>query len=305
MPVPSYQQLLQPLLKILSSDGDEMSKARVVQMLSEELGLNPEDREARLPSGTGTFLEHNIDWARNHLQMQGLVDGSLERGMRLTAKGWDYTALYHPHAVRRRFSISPPAAVDSMGAGNPSRFAGANESTEPDVCRETVTLQQLRQLNDELAQALIVRICRQSPSFFETLIVDLLLAIGYGNGQRELAKRLGRCGDEGVDGVVAMDGLGLDLVYFQAKRYRPELPVPVSAVRDFVGSLDAKRATRGVFFTTSFFPASAHDYADQSTFRVGLIDGNQLAQLMMRHGIGVRTKEVIKIRRIDESYFAA
>jgi restriction system protein len=166
-------------------------------------------------------------------------------------------------------------------------------------------LQQLRQLNDELAHALIVRICRQSPSFFETLIVDLLLAIGYGRGQRDLAKRLGRSGDEGVDGVVAMDELGIDLVYFQAKRYRPEIPVPVSAVRDFVGSLDAKRATRGVFFTTSFFPASARDYADQSTFRVGLIDGQQLAQLMIRYGIGVRTKEEIKIRRIDESYFAA
>jgi restriction system protein len=304
MPVPSYQQLLQPLLKILSSDGDEMSKARVVEMLSEEMGLNPEDREARLPSGTGTFLEHNIDWARNHLQMQGLVDGSLERGMRLTAKGWDYAAQYYPDALRRRFSISPHTENrEQMDIS--SRVASPNGSPGSDACTETATLQQLRQLNDQLAHALIARICRQSPSFFETLIIDLLLAIGYGRGQRELAKKLGRSGDEGVDGVVAMDGLGLDLVYFQAKRYKPEIPVPVSAVRDFVGSLDAKRATRGVFFTTSFFPGSVREYANQSTFRVGLVDGCQLAQLMMQHGIGVRTKEEIKIRRIDESYFAA
>jgi restriction system protein len=97
----------------------------------------------------------------------------------------------------------------------------------------------------------------------------------------------------------------LDLVYLQAKRYRPEIPVPVSAVRDFVGSLDAKRATRGLFFTTSFFPASAQDYVNQSTFRVVLVDGRRLANLMMRHNVGVRIKDEIKIRRIDESYFAA
>ena len=102
-----------------------------------------------------------------------------------------------------------------------------------------------------------------------------------------------------------MDGLGLDLVYFQAKRYRQELPVPVSEVRDFVGSLDAKRATRGVFFTTSFFPSSVRDYVGQSTFRVVLIGGHKLARLMMQHNIGVRVKDEIKIRRIDETYFAA
>jgi restriction system protein len=136
------------------------------------------------------------------------------------------------------------------------------------------------------------------------LVFDLIRAMGYGRGQPNLAQRLGRTGDGGVDGVVAMDELGLDLVYLQAKRYRPEIPVPVSAVRDFVGSLDAKRATRGAYFTTSFFPSSAYDYVGQSTFRVALIDGPRIAQLMMQHNIGVRTKQEIRIRRIDESYFA-
>ena len=164
---------------------------------------------------------------------------------------------------------------------------------------------QLKRLNEELGFELIERICRQPPSFFEALVIDLLVAMGYGNGHRALARKLGRSGDCGVDGVVALDELGLDLVYVQAKRYRPQICVPVSAVRDFVGSLDGKRASRGVFFTTSFYPASAREYANQSSFRVVLIDGKQLAELMMRHNIGVRVKDHIKIRRIDESYFIA
>lgn len=306
MPIPVYQDLLQPLLKILSIDGEEMSKARLIESLAAELGLKNDDIHAKLPSGTGTLLEHNIDWARTHLQMQGLVEGSLERGIRLTAKGWNYAGQYYPNAVRQRFVASPPAASGCRNTLEAAtRLLGLGRASEANAASEAVTLQQLRQLNDALALALIERVCRQSPDFFETLVIDLLLAMGYGRGQPDLVQKLGRTGDGGVDGVAAMDELGLDLVYLQAKRYRPEIPVPVSAVRDFVGSLDAKRATRGVFFTTSFFPASAYDYVNQSTFRVVLIDGRRLANLMMQHGIGVRIKDEIKIHRIDESYFAA
>jgi restriction system protein len=309
MPIPPYQELLQPILKTLSSDGEEMSKLRLVEVLATELQLKDEDVHAKLPSGTGTLLEHNIDWARSHLQMQGLLEGSLERGLRLTTKGWDYARQYYPDIVRQRFvaslpgTSSPTQCKDKLNAA--TRLLGLAGASEAAVSSETATLQQLGRLNDELGLALIERVCRQSPSFFETLVIDLLLAIGYGRGRRDLAQRLGRTGDAGVDGVVAMDELGLDLVYLQAKRYRPEIPVPVAAVRDFVGSLDAKRATRGVFFTTSFFPASAHDYVSQSTFRVVLVDGRRLAKLMMDHNIGVRVKDEIKIRRIDESYFEA
>lgn len=309
MPIPSYQELLQPILKILSLDGEEMSKSRLVEVLTNELALKDDTLLAKLPSGKGTLFEHSIDWARSHLQMQGLIEGSLERGIRLTAKGWDYARQYYPDAARQRFvaplSDSGPTSQCQDTLHTAARLLGLSDPNEATLSNETATLQQLRRLSDELGLAVIERVCRQSPSFFETLVVDLLLAMGYGRGQRDLAQRLGRTGDGGVDGVVAMDELGLDLVYLQAKRYRPEIPVPVSAVRDFVGSLDAKRATRGVFFTTSFFPASAQDYVNQSTFRVVLIDGRRLANLMMRHNVGVRIKDEIKIRRIDESYFAA
>jgi restriction system protein len=303
MAVPPYQQLLQPLVKVLCTHGEEMSKQTLVHCLSAELCLSEDEIGMRLPSGLGSCLEHNIEWARSHLQMQGLVEGSLERGIRLTAKGWCFASQYHPGTFRERYCESPRLIAQEV-IDSASRFLGLSE-TDEDVVDEAGVLQQFRHLNDDLALALIDRICRQSPEFFELLVIDLVLAMGYGKGQLNLAQHLGRSGDGGVDGVIAMDELGLELLYLQAKRYRPEIPVPVSAVRDFVGSLDAKRATRGVYFTTSFFPASAHDYVNQSSFRVVLIDGRRLAGLMMKHNIGVRVKQEIKIRRMDESYFAA
>jgi restriction system protein len=306
MTVPSYQELLQPMLKVLSAEGDEMSKSRIVQALATELGLTEEDIQRRLPSDRATVLEHNIEWARSHLHMQGLVEGSLDRGLRLTSRGWNFTGQNYPELLRQRYGGSVATSPNSPEALDTAKLLlglGCPEKTG--LTEEAQLLTRLQGLNDELAHALIDRVCRQSPAFFELLVIDVLLAMGYGRSCPNLAQRLGRSGDGGVDGVVAMDELGLDLLYLQAKRYRPEIPVPVSAVRDFVGSLDSKRATRGVYFTTSFFPTSAYDYVGQSSFRVVLVDGRRLAQLMMQYNVGVRVKEEIRLRRIDESYFAA
>jgi restriction system protein len=306
MIVPSYQELLQPMLKVLSAEGDEMSKSRIVQALAMELGLSEDAIQRRLPSDRATVLEHNIEWARSHLHMQGLVEGSLDRGLRLTARGWSFAGQNYPELLRQRFGSQIAICSNSPEAfDNAKLLLALSHPDKPTAREENQLLKQLRGLNDELALQLIDRVCRQSPAFFELLVIDLLLAMGYGGSCPNLAQRLGRSGDGGVDGVVAMDELGLDLLYLQAKRYRPDIPVPVSAVRDFVGSLDSKRAMRGVYFTTSFFPASAHDYVGQSSFRVVLVDGRRLAHLMMQYNVGVRVKEEIKLRRIDESYFAA
>ena len=306
MTVPSYQELLQPMLKVLSAEGDEMSRPRLVGAIAIELSLTEEDVCRPLPSGRATVLEHKIEWASSHLQMQGLVEGSLDRGLRLTSRGWSLTGQNYPDLLRQRFEGSAKTSPDCREALDTAKLLlGLSRQEKMNPPEEVQLVKQLRQLDNELALALIDRVWRQSPTFFELLVIDLLLAMGYGRSCPNLAQRLGRSGDGGVDGVVAMDELGLDLLYMQAKRYRPEIPVPVSAVRDFVGSLDSKRATRGVYFTTSFFPVSAHDYVAQSSFRVVLVDGKRLAHLMMQHNIGVRVREEIKLRRIDESYFAA
>ncbi len=144
----------------------------------------------------------------------------------------------------------------------------------------------------------------QGPEFFEQLVIDVLLAMGYGGRRRDLAARLGRTGDGGVDGVIAQDELGLDLIYLQAKRLRPSTTVPVGDVRDFAGSLDAHHAVKGIFVTTCRFSEPAVSFCEKVTRRVVLIDGPRFAELMIRHNIGVRVKNSYQIKRIDLDYFS-
>jgi restriction system protein len=155
-----------------------------------------------------------------------------------------------------------------------------------------------------LATELIGRIHAQQPDFFEYLVIDVLLAMGYGGRRRDLARRLGRTGDGGIDGLVSQDELGLDVIYVQAKRFKPGTVVPVSEVRDFTGSLDAHHATKGIFFTTSHFSPAAKEFCSHVSRRVVLVDGERLCELMIRHNVGVKVKESFQIKRVDADYFA-
>jgi restriction system protein len=158
-------------------------------------------------------------------------------------------------------------------------------------------------LNAALARDIVGRVHSFSPGFFERLIIDLLVRMGYGGGRVEMGRALGRVGDGGVDGVIKEDELGLDVVYVQAKRLDPNKGVPLSEVRDFVGGLEGHRASKGVLVTTSYFPSTAYDFITRVSKRVVLIDGQALANLMIRHRVGVRIKDVYEVRKIDESYF--
>lgn len=156
----------------------------------------------------------------------------------------------------------------------------------------------------QLSQELLGLIHAQGPTFFEELIIDVLLAAGYGARRRDLAARLGRTGDGGVDGVIAQDVLGLELIYVQAKRLKPGTTVPVSDIRDFVGSLDAHRAGKGIFVTTSHFSESAVQFCKMVSRRVVLIDGPRFAELMIRYNIGVKVRQSYQFKRVDLDYFS-
>jgi restriction system protein len=158
-------------------------------------------------------------------------------------------------------------------------------------------------LNAELGREIVERVHSFSPAFFERLIIDLLVRMGYGGGRAEMGRALGRVGDGGVDGVIKEDELGLDVVYVQAKRLDPDNGVPLREVRDFVGGLEGHRATKGVLVTTSYFPSTAYDFITRVSKRVVLIDGQELASLMIRHRVGIRVKDVYEVRKIDENYF--
>lgn len=159
--------------------------------------------------------------------------------------------------------------------------------------------------NAVLHNELIVRIHTQPPAFFERLIVDVLLAMGYGSDRAEMARCLGRSGDGGIDGIIQLDELGFDSICIQAKRLKPGVAVPIGDVRDFAGSLEARRAGKGVFVTTTHFSAGAAEFCSQLVRRVVLIDGNRLAELMMRYGLGIQIQHRFEIRALDRSYFVS
>jgi restriction system protein len=160
-----------------------------------------------------------------------------------------------------------------------------------------------RAIHERLARGLLDRIHAEPPEFFERLIIELLLAMGYGC-RRDLARHLGRRGDGGIDGAVPQDVLGLDVIYIQAKRYRPNTSVPVSAVREFAGSLDGRKARKGVFVTTATFPKSAATFVSAVPSKIALIDGQSLADLLIGYNIGVKVRETYEVKQIDEHWLA-
>jgi restriction system protein len=174
---------------------------------------------------------------------------------------------------------------------------GLQTEGEPDV----VAL--MRAAHISLVGEIISRIHAQSPEFFEHLVIDVLLAMGYGSRRADMTQRLGRSGDGGIDGLIALDELGLDLIYIQAKRLRPGIPVPIGEIRDFAGSLEARHAGKGVFVTTTHFSPGATDFCARLTRRVVLLDGTRLAELMVRFNIGVKIEQSFFLKRIDGGYF--
>ena len=169
--------------------------------------------------------------------------------------------------------------------------------------------QAIQDLVDAAHQALIgqliARIHVQPPAFFERLVIDVLLSMGYGSERSPTAQRLGQTGDGGIDGVICLDELGFDLIYIQAKRLKPGVAVPISAIRDFAGSLEAHHAVKGVFVTTTHFSPGAAEFCARLSRRVVLIDGRRLAELMVRYGIGVAVQQSIVLKALDDRYFAA
>ena len=300
MALPSFQQLMAPTLDVLAKRPAGMHVAQIEDEIAMILDLSPTDLGRLLPSGAQSVFANRLNWARSYLSKALLIE-SPRRGLcRITERGRDLFGSgvkeidigvlnhYPEFVLWRERQKADERGADNAARGGPEELIAANYEF----------------LNNELARELIERVHLSSPSFFERLIIDLLLRMDYGGGRFEMGKTLGRSGDGGVDGVVREDELGLDVVYVQAKRYEPDKGVPVREVRDFVGGLEGHRATKGVFVTTSFFPATALDFITRVSKRVVLIDGAELSRLMIHHGVGARTKAEYQIKRIDEDYFA-
>ncbi|MCM5557363.1 restriction endonuclease [Pleomorphomonas sp. JP5] len=305
MPIPDYQTLMLPVLR-LAAEG-ETRVADVAERVAEAFGLSAEEREELLPSGRQRVLHNRIHWAKSYMGKAGLVVTpargrfvATEKGRALLATGPEKidVALLLREPEFRAFYTGEGAAGEEVVENTAVRQAAPVTTTpeeQIDAAHATLTAA----LRDELLQ----RILANSPAFFEQVIVDLLLAMGYGGSHKDAAAQLGRSGDGGVDGVVNEDRLGLDRIYVQAKRYAPGSPVGRPDVNGFVGSLVGLGASKGVFVTTSTFSQPARDFVKHLTQRVILIDGRELADLMIEHGVGVREYRKVAFKRLDEDFF--
>jgi restriction system protein len=304
MSIPDYQSLMLPVLA--ASSKGEVRIGSVVDEIAAQLGLSLQDRSELLPSGQQTVFSNRVQWAKSFLCKAQLIEITRRGHFRITPRGQTVlnsspTKINNKVLMKfeefRQFRDRSSERVEADGA-TPTP-ALENQKQTPDEIMRTA----YHQIETALVHDLLDRIQKSPPDFFERLIVKLLLSIGYGGSTENAGRTLGQSGDDGVDGVIDQDFLGLDRVYIQAKRYANGNNIGSGAIRDFFGSLDRHKATKGLFVTTSSFSASAKETAEHLSKRIVLVDGNQLARLMIHHNVGCRIEDTLHIKKIDEEFF--
>ncbi len=300
MPIPDYQTLMLPLLRF-ASDQTEHTMREAVEVLTSELQVSDEDRQELLPSGQQPVLDNRVGWARTYLGKAGLLENTKRPYFRITQRSLDVLA-NNPQRIDNNFLLQFSEFVAFRTrrekAATPEPDVGENAEQTPNEALE-YSYQRLRQ---NLAEELLAKVKSASPAFFERLVVNLLVEMGYGGSRREAGRAVGRSGDGGIDGIINEDKLGLDVIYIQAKRWEGVVGRP--EIHKFVGALFGQRARKGVFITTSNYTAEARQYAANLESKVVLIDGEQLSQLMIDHGIGVSVVSRYEIKQMNSDYFA-
>lgn len=302
--IPDYQSLMLPVLR--AAKQAEVRIGDVIVNLASDLGLSEAVRNALLASGRQTIFANRVHWAKTYLAKAGLVETTRRGHFRTTPRGHE-VLIAAPDRIDNRFLARFEEFRAFTDRGTSSTTEEANRidvaSDTAEATPDEIMRAAHRRIEAALAEDLLDRVRAAPPDFFERLIVNLLLAMGYGGSVGEAGRALGRSGDDGVDGVIDQDELGLDRVYIQAKRYAAGNSVSSGAIRDFFGSLDRHKAAKGLFVTTSTFTASARDTAEYLSKRIVLIDGGQLTRLMIRHNVGCRIEESLHVRKIDEDFF--
>lgn len=305
MGIPDFQSFFYPILKF-SSDGNEHSLNEVRNFLSEHFALNDEDKAERVPSGAQTKFDNRIYWTKSYFSKAKLVENTKRSHFKITANGQSFLQKFDSY-----ISINDLKTIDefkefSTGVINTSE----NKSSDPsgEIVLEIKTpfekLEETFQfIQQELANELLQKIRLNSWQFFEDLVIDLMVKMGYGGSRNKAGKSIKRSNDEGIDGIINEDKLGLDVIYLQAKKWDTETSIGRPEIQKFVGALQGQRAKKGVFLTTSSFSKGAIEYAKTIDTKVILIDGDTLTKLMIEFGVGTTTIESYQIKKIDVDYF--
>ncbi|MEI7867461.1 MAG: restriction endonuclease [Candidatus Methylumidiphilus sp.] len=300
MAIPDFQSIMLPLLK-LAGDGQEHSPREVVETLARHFQLTEDESKELLPSGRQTTFSNRISWAKAHMKMALLLEKSKHGIFRITLRGME-TLKSNPPKINIKFLEQFPEYSISR---NPDNKDILNQESEISTSIQTpeealeASYQYLRQaLADELLQTL--KNC--TPVFFESLVVDVLVKMGYGGTRQDAGRAVGKSGDGGIDGIIKEDRLGLDIIYLQAKRWEGTVGRP--EVQKFAGALMGNGARKGVFITTSSFTKEAVDYVSAIDRKIILIDGETLAKLMIDYNVGVTSFATYEIKKVDLDYFS-
>ncbi|MBM3132094.1 MAG: restriction endonuclease, partial [Chloroflexi bacterium] len=283
MTIPDYQTIMLPLLKF-ARDGKERSKRQAVDALADEFHLTEAERRELLPSGQQALFDNRVGWARTYLKMSGLIEPTRRGHFRITRRGLDVLKR-NPPRIDIKFLDQFQEFKTFRGLRREkttvSEEAEAKEEQNPQELLESA----YQNIRKTLASDLLQQIKQSPPSRFERLVVELLVRMGYGGSLKDAGQAIGKSGDEGIDGIIKEDRLGLDAIYIQAKKW--ENPIGRPEVQKFAGALAGQHAKKGIFITTSNFTKEAHDYASRIDSKIVLIDGDSLAEFMIDHNIGV------------------
>jgi restriction system protein len=299
MAIPDFQSVMLPLLQF-AGDNKEHSLREAVDGLADHFGLTETERTALLPSGRQPIFDNRVGWARTYLQKAVLLESPRRAVFQITQRGLEML-----RSNPTRIGISTLGKYHEFNAFRALRHEketeqSATPSADDNTPEETLE-EAYGRIRANLETEVLERVKSCSPQFFERLVVQLLVAMGYGGTLRDAGKALGKSGDGGIDGMIKEDRLGLDAIYIQAKRWDSTVGRP--EVQKFAGALQGHRAKKGVFITTSEFSKEATQYANQIDSKIALVDGAQLARLMIDRGLGVSLIETYELKRIDSDYF--
>jgi len=302
MSIPDFQSLMLPLLKF-ANDEQEHASRDATDNMARLFRLTDAEREELLPAGHSLFGNH-VGWALTHLRHAGLFETTRRGYFTITQRG-KQVLQQNPQSITTKFLMRFPEYQQFVQATRKDKSKKATNEVDletPVIQTPHESLEDgYREIRQDLAQELLSQVKSCSPRFFERLVVELLVKMGYGGSIKDAAKVIGKSGDEGIDGTIKEDRLGLDVIYVQAKKWEGVVGRP--EIHKFVGALQGQRAKKGVFITTSSFTRDAEEYARNIDNKIILIDGKQLADFMIDFNVGVSMETIYEIKKMDTDYF--
>jgi len=302
--IPRFYEMFKPMLEFLK-DGKVHSMVEVKEYIANYFNLSEEEKNEMLPGGSETRLNNRVYWARTYLVKAGLVEIPERGKTKITESGLKVLE-ENPSVIDVKFLFKFPEFKQFQAKSKEKETGGTPQGSreETEKSPEEIIEEKITEINEAVKGELLDKILKLAPQFFERLVLDLIVKMGYGGSFEEASKLLGKVGDEGVDGVIKEDLLGLDNVYLQAKRWSKDTVIGRPEIQKFVGALHGKGAKKGIFITTAKFSSDAFDYAESiKDMKIILIDGDKLLDYMLKYNVGVETKRTIEIKKIDEGYF--